>query len=101
MAVPVSIYLVLMNGHPGVHGWGTVMATDTAFVIGGLALFGSSIPAQLRIFLVSLAIFDDVGAISVVAVAYGETLDFAALGLRSEEHTSELQSLMRSSYAVF
>jgi Na+:H+ antiporter, NhaA family len=81
MAVPVSIYLVLMNGQPGVHGWGTVMATDTAFVIGGLALFGSSIPAQLRIFLVSLAIFDDVGAISVVAVAYGETLNFAALGL--------------------
>lgn len=81
MAVPVSIYLVLMNGQPGVHGWGTVMATDTAFVIGGLALFGSSIPAQLRIFLVSLAIFDDVGAISVVAVAYGETLNFGALGL--------------------
>lgn len=81
MAVPVSIYLVLMNGQPGVHGWGTVMATDTAFVIGGLALFGSSIPAQLRIFLVSLAIFDDVGAISVVAIAYGETLNFGALGL--------------------
>jgi Na+:H+ antiporter, NhaA family len=81
MAVPVSIYLVLMNGQPGVHGWGTVMATDTAFVIGGLALFGSSIPAQLRIFLVSLAIFDDVGAITVVAIAYGEALDFGALGL--------------------
>lgn len=81
MVVPVSIYLVLMNGQPGVHGWGTVMATDTAFVIGGLALFGSSIPAQLRIFLVSLAIFDDVGAISVVAIAYGETLNFGALGL--------------------
>lgn len=57
------------------------MATDTAFVIGGLALFGSSIPAQLRIFLVSLAIFDDVGAISVVAIAYGETLNFGALSL--------------------
>lgn len=81
MAVPVCIYLALMNGQPGVHGWGTVMATDTAFVIGGLALFGSSIPAQLRIFLVSLAIFDDVGAISVVAIAYGETLNFGALAL--------------------
>lgn len=81
MAVPVSIYLVLMNGQPGMHGWGTVMATDTAFVIGGLALFGSSIPVQLRIFLVSLAIFDDVGAISVVAIAYGDAPNFGSLGL--------------------
>lgn len=80
MAVPAVVYLVLMNGQEGSHGWGTVMATDTAFVIGSLALFGSSIPAQLRIFLVSLAIFDDVGAISVVAIAYGEALNFAALG---------------------
>jgi len=81
MAVPVIIYLVLMNGNAGVHGWGTVMATDTAFVIGSLALFGSSIPVQLRIFLVSLAIFDDVGAIAVVAIAYGASLNFIALGM--------------------
>lgn len=80
MAVPVAIYMVLMNGDVGIHGWGTVMATDTAFVIGSLALFGSSIPAQLRIFLVSLAIFDDVGAIAVVAIAYGHGLNFFALG---------------------
>jgi Na+:H+ antiporter, NhaA family len=81
MIVPVAVYLALMTGQPGMHGWGTVMATDTAFAIGGLALFGSRIPTSLRLFLLSLAIFDDVGAILVVAIGYGEALNFAALGL--------------------
>ena len=81
MIVPVSIYLSLVAGGPGMHGWGTVMATDTAFVIGCLALFGSRIPPALRLFLLSLAIFDDVGAILVVAVGYGEALNWPALAL--------------------
>ncbi len=81
MLVPVSLYIALMDGHPGMHGWGTVMATDTAFVIGCLTLFGSRIPPSLRLFLLSLAIFDDVGAILVVAVSYGAALNWAALGL--------------------
>ncbi|WP_353429143.1 Na+/H+ antiporter NhaA [Paracoccus denitrificans] len=81
MVVPVSLYLVLMSGQPGMHGWGTVMATDTAFVIGCLALFGRRIPPTLRLFLLSLAIFDDVGAILVVAFGYGEALNWSALGL--------------------
>jgi NhaA family Na+:H+ antiporter len=70
-----------MTGQPGMHGWGTVMATDTAFVIGCLALFGSRIPPSLRLFLLSLAIFDDVGAILVVAFGYGEAMNWSALGL--------------------
>lgn len=81
MIVPVSFYLALMIGQPGVHGWGTVMATDTAFVMGCLALFGSRISPSLRLFLLSLAIFDDVGAILIVAVSYGEALSWPALGL--------------------
>lgn len=81
MLVPVSLYLALTVGEPGMYGWGTVMATDTAFVIGCLALFGSRIPAALRLFLLSLAIFDDVGAILVVAVGYGEALNWPALAL--------------------
>jgi NhaA family Na+:H+ antiporter len=81
MVVPVSLYLALMTGQPGMHGWGTVMATDTAFVIGCLALFGSRIPPNLRLFLLSLAIFDDVGAILVVAFGYGEAMNWTALGL--------------------
>lgn len=81
MLVPLAIYLVLMAGHTGVHGWGTVMATDTAFVIGCLTLLGSRIPATLRLFLLSLAIFDDVGAILVVAFGYGHALNWLALVL--------------------
>jgi Na+:H+ antiporter, NhaA family len=80
MIVPASLYLAIMNGQPGAQGWGTVMATDTAFVVGCLGLFGSRIPSSLRLFLLSLAIFDDVGAILVVAVAYsGEALNWGAL----------------------
>src|SRR5690606_18723035 len=81
MLVPVSIYLALMAGEPGARGWGTVMATDTAFVVGCLALFGSRIPPSLRLFLLSLAIFDDVGAILVVALGYSRPLDWIALAV--------------------
>lgn len=81
MIVPACLYLALMIGQPGAHGWGTVMATDTAFVIGCLALFGPRISPSLRLFLLSLAIFDDVGAILIVAISYGEALNWAALGL--------------------
>ena len=81
MVVPVSLYILLMAGEPGSHGWGTVMATDTAFVIGCLALFGDRIPPALRLFLLSRAIFDDVGAILVVAVGFGDALNWAALAL--------------------
>jgi NhaA family Na+:H+ antiporter len=81
MLVPAAFYLALMTGQPGMHGWGTVMATDTAFVIGCLALLGSRIPPTLRLFLLSLAIFDDVGAILVVAIGYGDALNWGALAL--------------------
>ena len=82
MLVPAAFYLALMTGQPGMHGWGTVVATDTAFVMGCLALLGSRIPPSLRLFLLSLAIFDDVGAILVVAVVgYGDALNWTALAL--------------------
>lgn len=81
MVVPASIYLALMANEPGMHGWGTVMATDTAFVIGALATLGSRIPTALRLFLLSLAIFDDVGAILVVAIGYGDAVSWPALAI--------------------
>jgi NhaA family Na+:H+ antiporter len=81
MLAPASLYLVLMRGQPGVHGWGTVMTSDTAFIVGCLALLGSRIPPSLRLFLLSLAVFDDVGAILVVAVGYGDALNWVALGV--------------------
>src|SRR5512145_2752290 len=68
MLVPAALYLMLQWGQPGQHGWGTVMATDTAFVIGCLALLGLRVPRSLRVFMLSLAIIDDIGAILVVAI---------------------------------
>jgi NhaA family Na+:H+ antiporter len=81
MLVPALIFFAVMVGRPGVGGWGTVVATDTAFVIGCLALLGPRIPSSLRLFLLSLAIFDDLGAILVVALGYGESLSWPALAL--------------------
>ncbi|WED44605.1 Na+/H+ antiporter NhaA [Legionella cardiaca] len=80
MLVPAVFYLLLQEGRPGQNGWGTVMATDTAFVIGCLALFGKHIPQSLRIFMLSLAIIDDIGAILVVAIGYSDGITWTALG---------------------
>jgi len=81
MVVPAAVYLALQWGQAGAHGWGTVMATDTAFVIACLALLGSRIPQSLRVFMLFLAIVDDIGAILVVAVGYSGKLDFYMLAL--------------------
>ncbi|MCA3633171.1 MAG: Na+/H+ antiporter NhaA [Methylobacterium sp.] len=81
MLVPPAIFLAIVSNGPGAQGWGTVMSTDTAFVIGCLAILGSRLPQSLRLFLLALAIFDDVGAIMVVAIGYGGTLHGLALGL--------------------
>jgi NhaA family Na+:H+ antiporter len=81
MIVPAGLYLILQRGQPGATGWGTVMATDTAFVIGCLALVGSRIPQSLRVFMLSLAIVDDIGAILVVAIGYSSHIAWGALGL--------------------
>lgn len=79
MAAPAGLYLLLAGGGAGAHGWGVVMATDTAFVIGCLALLGSRAPLSLRLFLLSLAIFDDVGAIMFVAIGYSGAIDWRPL----------------------
>ena len=81
MIVPISLYLIIMFGHGGMSGWGTVMATDTAFAIGCLAIFGSRIPKSLRIFMLSLAVIDDIGAILVIGIGYAHGINWLMLGL--------------------
>jgi len=81
MLVPAALYATLQWGQPGQSGWGTVMATDTAFVIGCLALLGRRIPQRLRVFMLSLAIVDDIGAILVVAIGYSSHIVWGALAL--------------------
>jgi Na+/H+ antiporter NhaA len=70
MLVPIGIYLLINHGGPAAHGWGIVMSSDTAFVLGVLALFGPRCPDQLRLFLLALAVVDDIGAITVMALFY-------------------------------
>ncbi|WP_237063695.1 MULTISPECIES: Na+/H+ antiporter NhaA [Microbulbifer] len=81
MIVPAVIFLALQAGQAGQNGWGTVMATDTAFVIGCLALLSTRIPQSLRVFMLSIAIVDDIGAILVVTIGYTSDLDWWALAL--------------------
>jgi NhaA family Na+:H+ antiporter len=75
MAAPAAVYLALNAGQPGEHGWGIPMATDIAFAVGVLALLGPRVPLALKVFLLALAIVDDIGAIVVIAVAYTGDLE--------------------------
>ena len=79
--MPALLYLMMQAGQPGQHGWGTVMASDTAFVIGCLALLGSRVSQQLRLFMLSLTIFDDIGAILVVTIGYSSQIVWPPLAL--------------------
>jgi NhaA family Na+:H+ antiporter len=73
MAAPALIYLGFNRGLPSAHGWGIPMATDIAFSLGLLALI-KGVPAELKVFLLTLAIADDIGAIVVIAVFYTGSL---------------------------
>ena len=81
MVVPALLYLALNRGGEPGQGWGIPMATDIAFALGVLALFGHRIPSSLRVFLLSLAIVDDIGAIIVIAIAYTPQIEVMALAV--------------------
>jgi NhaA family Na+:H+ antiporter len=81
MIFPALIFHIINPGGPEAHGWGIPMATDIAFAVGILVLLAWRIPHNLIIFLVALAIADDLGAVLIIAFFYTQTINLTALGL--------------------
>ncbi|WP_248241614.1 Na+/H+ antiporter NhaA [Microbacterium kunmingense] len=105
LIVPALLFfwIALPSGYA--HAWGVVISTDTAFLVGALALVGPRIPGRLRIFLLSLAVVDDIGALSIIALVYTENftplpLLIAAVGLVGVYFTRYLPSGRGPVYAT-
>jgi len=81
MVVPALFYYVVNSDGIGARGWGIPMATDIAFAVGIMALLGNRVPKSLLTFLVALAIVDDLGAVTVIAVFYTEEVNLMYLGV--------------------
>ncbi|MEZ5960510.1 MAG: Na+/H+ antiporter NhaA [Hyphomonadaceae bacterium] len=81
MIVPAAIYIAVTGAaEPYLRGWAIPAATDIAFAMGALSLLGARVPASLRLFLLALAIIDDVGAILIIALFYSTDIAGWALG---------------------
>lgn len=82
MIVPAVLYVVFNHQQPQASGWAIPMATDIAIVLGILAILGKRVPTPLKTFLLTLAIVDDIGAITVIALFYSpHGINFTALGI--------------------
>jgi Na+/H+ antiporter NhaA len=79
LVVPAALFLLIANGTGDEHAWGVVISTDTAFIVGALALVGPRVSGRLRVFLLALAVVDDIGALSIIALFY--TADFTPMPL--------------------
>jgi Na+/H+ antiporter NhaA len=74
LAVPAVVFLLFNPSGENAAAWGVVISTDTAFLVGALAIIKPKFPARLRIFLLTLAVVDDVGALCVIALFYSDNI---------------------------
>lgn len=81
MLVPAMIFLALNPSGEQAAGWGAVIGTDTAFLLGVMALVGPAVSTQLRIFLLTLTVIDDIVAVSVIGIVYADDISLGALGV--------------------
>jgi Na+/H+ antiporter NhaA len=81
LALPAVIFLLLNPSGENVQAWGVVISTDTAFLVGALAIIKPKFPGRLRIFLLTLAVVDDVGALIVIAVFYSDAIQMVPLAV--------------------
>ncbi|WP_019179881.1 Na+/H+ antiporter NhaA [Microbacterium yannicii] len=79
LVLPALLFVLIARGSRYEHAWGIVISTDTAFLVGALALVGPRVPGRLRVFLLALAVVDDIGALSIIALVY--TANFTPLPL--------------------
>ncbi|MBX3195377.1 MAG: Na+/H+ antiporter NhaA [Schumannella sp.] len=79
MVVPVLLFLAIAPGGDALRGWGIVIGTDTAFMLGVMALVGPRVSTQLRVFLLTLTVVDDIVAVTVIGVVYTNELNVVAL----------------------
>jgi len=80
MVVPAAVYASFHWDGPALRGWGIPMATDIAFAVAALSVFAARVPSGLKIFLLALAIADDIGAVAVIALFYTDDLSVPWLG---------------------
>ncbi|MDV3222292.1 Na+/H+ antiporter NhaA [Intrasporangium sp.] len=81
MVVPALLYLLVNSSGEAANGWGVVIGTDTAFLLGTLALVGPTASTQLRVFLLTLTVVDDIVAVTVIGAVYSDDIDLAALAV--------------------
>ena len=79
LTVPAVVFLLFNASGENARAWGVVISTDTAFLIGALAIIKPKYPARLRIFLLTLAVVDDIGALCVIAVFYSDSIQVVPL----------------------
>lgn len=105
LALPAVLFLLLNPSGPAATAWGVVISTDTAFLLGALAVVGPGRAERLRIFLLTLAVADDVGALAIIALVYTDELHWipllvAVLGLAAVWQLRRLQVWRGGAYLV-